>query len=216
MIRDNPTFQDLRNISESFPYIWRLRPLLPLFGKAGRELLQALEQFRPELMLEVRNALEFPDQFNTIFGPRGWVAYLGLGVDVMRHALSLAASGEIAAADEYLAGYYTGEVLEGNLEAACESSEAFRRRERLLRLAIEDHLAGHYHASIHVVLSQIDGIAIDLAGRPFYHRQDFYADYPEHMADADTMAGHPTGLRVLAAVMGAHRRETTPDCLVTS
>ncbi len=63
MIRDNPTFQDLRNISESFPYIWRLRPLLPLFGKAGRELLQALEQFRPELMLEVRNALVLQRRF---------------------------------------------------------------------------------------------------------------------------------------------------------
>ncbi len=209
MIRDNPTFQDLRNISESFPYIWRLRPLLPLFGKPGRELLQALEQFRPEMMRELRDALDVPDQFNAVFGPRGWVAYLGLGADVMRHALRLADAGEIAAAEGFLTGYYSRQVLEGNLDDACESTEAFRRRERLLRLAIEDHLAGRYHASIHVVLSHIDGIAIDLAGRPFYHRQDFYADYPEHMAAADTVAGHPTGLRVLAAVMGAYRRETT-------
>ncbi|MDP9352344.1 MAG: hypothetical protein M3P51_12485 [Chloroflexota bacterium] len=215
MIRDNPTFQDLRNISESFPYIWKLRPLLPLFGRAGRELLEALEQFRPELMLELRDALDVPDQFNAVFGPRGWVAYLGLGADVMRHALSLTDSGEIAEAEQFLAGYYSREVLEGNLDAACESSEAFRRRERLLRLAIEDHLAGRYHASVHLVLSHIDGIAIDLTGRPFYHRQDFYAKYPEHMAAADTVAGHPTGLRVLAAVMGAYRRETTTTPLDT-
>ncbi|MDP9379591.1 MAG: hypothetical protein M3Q29_05465 [Chloroflexota bacterium] len=208
MIRDNPTLVDVYRMSEAFPIIWKLRPLLLLFGKTGREAVEALDQLRPEVVREIREALDVPDRFNSAFSSRGWVAYWGLGAVVMQRALDLANEGDIDAAEEFLADYYDRDSLEYHFEIARES-EAVRNRQRLLRKAMEDHLEGRYHASVPVVLAQIDGIAIDLTGSYFFSRSRFYSDHPDHMVAADSFAGHPSGLRVLAAVLGRYRGETT-------
>ena len=214
MIRDNPSMVDLRRFSESYPTIWRLRPFLMLLGEKGREVARALGHLRPEMMRDLHDAIEIPDGFNSAFAPRGWVAYWGLGADVMRRALDIAGAGELDAAERFLTDYYDAAALEYHLPAALKA-EVVRRRERLLRKAAEDHLEGRYHASVPVVLAQIDGIAIDLTGTYFFAPPRMYARQSGHMVAADTFAGHPSGLRALAAVLGAYRAETTTQPLGT-
>ncbi len=201
-------------MTEAFPIIWKARPLIRLFGDTGRQAADALDQLRPAVVKDLRAALDVPDEFNAIFASRGWVAYWGLGADVMRRAIEFAQAGDLEGAEAFLADYHDRDALEYHLTPALDT-RVVGKREHLLRKAIEDHIEARYHASVPVVLAQLDGIAIDLTGRYFFARPTFYGQHPEHMVAADTFAGHPSGLRVLATVLGAYRAETTTTPLDT-
>ncbi len=214
MIRDNPTLQDLYNASVLLQFLPKFRPLMWLMGKNGREAAR-LTTLVPSMVRDVREAITIPDRFNASFASRGWVAYWGLGIAAARGALEISDEGDIDAAEQFLADYYDRDVLEEGIASACASSIAFGKRERLLRKAMEDHLEGRYHASVPVVLAQIDGIAIDLTGRYFFANRRIYTDHADHMTAVDTIAGHPSGLRALAEVLGEYRGQTTAQPLVT-
>ena len=70
-------------------------------------------------------------------------------------------------------------------------------------LAYEDHKAGRYHASIPVMLAQIDGIAHDLTSTTFYRK-----GRAKHLQANETTVGDPEGLAALADIISANREST--------
>jgi hypothetical protein len=73
----------------------------------------------------------------------------------------------------------------------------------LVQKALGHHCNGAYEASVPIILAQADGIVLELTGR-----QLFVARRPEHLADNETLAGLPEGLRVLAPLLAESQRQT--------
>ena len=74
-------------------------------------------------------------------------------------------------------------------------------RSRLLDLAYIDHKAGRYHASIPVVLAQIDGLAFDTSKESFFSKKS-------PLVIENSVAGHETGLKQLSNMANKYRDKT--------
>jgi len=205
-VRENPSFRDLANQAKNFEIIARFRQVIRLFGKSGKAIASEVDKI-PSLTKEVEHLLTLPDRFNSVFASRGWIATEDMAVTVMQEALDLAEIGNLEAAEERLIQHFDRKTIEFGL-VRMRSVKTFRPRERILRLALEDHDAGRYHASVPVVLAQIDGLVYDLTRRSFYGKGAV-----DHLYAADTIAGHADGLAVLAAQLSVDRRMTTDSVL---
>jgi hypothetical protein len=76
--------------------------------------------------------------------------------------------------------------------------------------ALESHEAKRYASAIALVLTQIDGIVYDMTGKD---AKSFFAARKKatHLQDEETLAGHPTGLPVLAGLFTRDRKTTTVE-----
>ncbi len=113
------------------------------FEKAAAEVL-GLEP-------QIQDMLTADDRFNTAFSTCCWAAFGSMNDDIKKQATQLAESGDLEDAEQLLVSQYDRETLEF-LTRRASILKAMEPRTRLIRLAIEDHLAGRYHASIPVVL----------------------------------------------------------------
>ena len=80
----------------------------------------------------------------------------------------------------------------------------------IMREALEDYAEGRYASAVMLTLSQIDGIVHDMTGKD---ARSFFASGAKaaHLTDHDTLAGHPSGLAVLARLFNKDRRTTSVD-----
>lgn len=178
--------------------ILMFRPLLLALGKD----VGALDQSRAELgkkLQEFEDLLDAYDQFNRRFGSRGWIIYDSLKTEVVHQANSAAEGGDLLEAESILIAYYDHQNIEWHLRRMSVIPE-FALRMRLAKLALEDHVAGRYHASIPVILLLADGLVLELTG------QDAFST---NLALDSALAGHSSGLPILQRKLSRYRKSTT-------
>jgi hypothetical protein len=205
-IRDIPQYKDSSNMAKHFERLGWLPPVLRLFGPRGRSLADSLRQARAAA-LTIKEMVSMPDRFNRHFLLRGWVASDALKYEAMKGAVEFGDAGDPQAGEELLVREHDSEWLEFQVKRM-HAIRAYKPRRALVELALQDHREARFHASIPLVLAQIDGLVYDVARASFYdpkRRERLYA--------ANTMAGHPEGLAALAEILGKPRRKTTSSVL---
>ena len=184
--------------------ISKLAPFIRLFGKTGREVADALSEARG-LAAQARDLASLPGRFNAVLGSRGWIAFDRINADLLRRATELAGSGQFDEAEALLVESFDPESLRFQLTSMV-AVKAARPREELLRLAAEDYEAGRYHASVPVVLAQIDGIVADVYGRTLFTKTKEIA--PKLIA-WDSISAQEGGLPDLVTLIASPRNKTT-------
>jgi hypothetical protein len=147
--------------------------------------------------------------------PLGWIAFGAMPTEEYQRAARLAAAGDSDAAEELLMSAW-----EQRLELALqplrflyedESRSAIGHgRLVIMREALENYAAGRYASAVMLTLSQIDGIVFDMTGKD---ARSFFASGAKaaHLRDEQTLAGHPSGLAVLARLFNKDRRQTSVE-----
>ncbi len=139
--------------------------------------------------------------------PRGW-AIANMSQEAMREAVRLVRAGRGDEADGLLAAQWEGDRAVF-LKRACdrvrnmclgdpELDPLFKARARLMWKAKEHHESGSYDASIPILQAQIEGLAVDVAGRKFFTKNN-----PVDVIDPFRLATIEANLTVLHQVFGA-------------
>lgn len=147
-----------------------------------------------------------PDRFNALFGPLGWIATERISLPILKEALALGASGDVPAGEQILEDYFNSDAGIDFWLPQLLAHPLVQPRRSLLLAAWEDHLAGRYHATVPVVLAQIDGITWDVAQKTFYARGKRSA---RHLQATESVVGDPSALARLAQVLSEKRSVTT-------
>ncbi len=139
---------------------------------------------------------------------RGWIASDDMPMAMLRVVVA-AASSSVEEAEAILVRAHDEMYLRRGLERLARVP-VIAPRISLLERALADHVEGRLHASIPVVLIQIDGIVQDLAGRSFFARRP-----PRSLYLQDSVVGRASGLTELAKSLGMQRvgLSTTPISL---
>lgn len=201
-ISDNPTIKRLKRDLEGLEALATVYAFASGIGLVQGDYTEHLAQL-PMMRKQLEEMETLADRFNTHFATRGWIAYDFLDVNLMKQVVNLADSGELDEAEELLVEFYDQENLRLLLRLL-RGIEQFRPREELARLALEDHLAGRYHASVPVVLSIIDGFVNDFASVGFFAKD-------VDLTAWDSVAGHVTGLPSLSKLFSASRDRTSSE-----
>jgi hypothetical protein len=167
-----------------------------------------------ELEETYRRLTEEPDRISAALAPLGWIFFELAPFDDYVAAATLAEQGKVAEAEELLTQSYNDNDhvhlrffhRVWSLYQGDERREGIGlARQRLLQEAFELHKEGRYAAAIPLVLAQIDGIFIDMTGKPA--KYFFNPDNP-NLVDEVTLAGHPFGLKALSKLMSEEARKT--------
>ena len=149
-----------------------------------------------------------------VLGPRGW-AVMYMQSEAVARAVKLTQEGQGEAADELLADQWEGEG-DWRLKRVCdrvgvmgagdeELGALFRERARLLGLAREHHASGRYDASVPILLSQMEGITMDVTGgAKFFTKAHTKAD----LVDPTDLVSIASALSALQATYGQDVRVT--------
>ncbi len=173
----------------------------------------------------IESARAAPQQFEDLVGgletvadtlaPLGWIAFGAMPTEEYVRAGRLVADGDSDAAEELLVSAWD-ERLELALQPLKLLYEDQSRRAIghgrlvIMREALEDYAEERYSSAVMLTLSQIDGIVYDMTGKD---ARSFFASGAKatHLTDQDTLAGHPSGLAVLARLFNKDRRQTSVD-----
>ena len=207
-IRDQHQFKQVDAQLKGTKLLSRLWPIFWFMGRSGRNAARVLRQVSreeaPKLEAQFERLRSAPDRFNEVFREHGWIASENMNFDAMEKALRLAEEQGIEAAEAFLEEHYnTNEAIDKWLRIFC-LNPIIRPREQLLFLALEDHKAGRYHASVPVVLAQIDGIVQDVSNKSFYKK----GKKAEHLQAKESIVGDPSGLAALAELFSKERPKT--------
>ncbi len=162
-IADVDSFAKLAKDVHGFDALTKLGPILRLLGRPGREAADALARV-PAVAGQLQELRTLPDRFNALFVSRGWIAYESLDADIMQQAVRLGNAGQLDEAEQVLVNFYSDSAIRVRLQWNT-GLQPFRRRRRLLDLALADYVAERYHACIPVVLAQLDGISMTSRSR---------------------------------------------------
>jgi hypothetical protein len=188
-IADNPSMKNL------------LEPL---------QLLISLETSSHAPLTQLHNEAvkiaSLPDQFNKVFADKGWIAYESMCLDTMERALATEKNDGLAVAEDLLVNYYNEDILNVGIKRFYGHPK-FYKRMRLVELAKVDYLAERYHACIPLLLALLDGIVNDVSGSV-----GFFAEKGDLKA-FDSIAGHHSGLAVLAKIMSVGRNKTNENSI---
>ncbi len=206
-IRDQPQYKKMETELKAFRSLKWIRPFLYLFGpkgwKAAKEIKRIMKEQLGPIQEQFESLRNLPDRFNDTFRKVGWIATDDLNVEVMGKAIQIYSEEGLEPAEVCIEQYYN-ESLDFHLRRFLSLPRVQPRR-RLLELALEDHKAGRFHASVPVVLAQVDGIAHDLVQKSFYERGK---KRTKHLQANETAVGDPTGLPALAELLSESRSET--------
>lgn len=175
-----------------------LRPLLLALGIDVGELDDIMAKMGKKSQ-ELEDMHDANDQFNRRFGHVGLILYDSLDPKVARQANGAAEDGDFGEAERILVAYYDRQTIERHLRRMSVIS-AFAPRMRLANLALEDHVAERYHASILLILALADGLVLELT------RQSVFS---MDLSQDSSLAGHRSGLPALRKKLGRSRKATT-------
>jgi hypothetical protein len=201
-IRDTPFGQKLLEASEQASLLRRGAAVLDWLGLIDSDNVPGNLSGLSE---RAENLAGLPDRFNEHYAERGWVAYESMNADAMSDAVELAEAGEVEAGEERLVEHYDAETVRFLLNRL-KLIEAFEPRMESARNALEDYEAGRYYASIPLVLMLTDGFVNDVRSTGFFAEGTDLTAW-------DSIAGHQTGLPILAEVMTKPRPCTTDEDL---
>lgn len=155
-----------------------------------------------------------PDRTAALLGPLGWIPHDLAHAEAYDAAANLVEEGKVEEADELLVAAYNENdhayIRFHNRVWSLYQGDDSRRaigweRQRLLDEAFELHKEGRYAGAISIVLAQIDGIFIDMTGKPARY---FFDPQNPKLIDDVTIAGHPLGLKALSELMAREQRTT--------
>ena len=186
--------------SYSNPFSYSLYPVLYPgkrinYVKQLREIIEKQEALKETFIV-----------FNMKLSSYGWIATDDLDVFLMEKAIELFDSKGLGLAENFLCDYLSEEYLENTIKRM-NAIWVFKDRETLIRLAAKDHLAGRYHASVPVIISQIDGLIHDIADQSFF-RNGKGADVFQHKS---RITGSKHSLDSLSKNMSTNRNTTTSN-----
>jgi hypothetical protein len=193
--------EGMASFKAALPFLKPFMRLLKIETHGIDASLQNIEQLRADIE-ELR---QLPDAFNDLLAERGWIIYDSLSIDVAKEAVRIARTGDLAAAEAHLVAHFSDSEIRRQLQRF-HAVKAFRSRMRLARLAVEDHAAGRFHASIPVVLALMDGLVSEISE----NQRGFFAEGVDLRA-WDSIAAHDKGLNVLTRIFQKTRRKTTTD-----
>lgn len=200
-IKDNPSIAEIYKQIEIVDTLSRskLSPIIRKIFPKTEEVFNDFSKINKQAQI-----FEVPDKFNDYFSKLGWIAYESMSLEIMQKAIQLADSEGLDSAEKLLANYYDDKAIESGILRLRGDTE-FKRRIRLIELAKEDYLAERYHACIPLLLSLLDGIVNDIS-----KHVGFFAESAD-MTAWDSIAGHETGLHVLASLFAKSRNKTNED-----
>jgi hypothetical protein len=184
----------------------RVAPLAKLFGVDVDAMESALSD-ATKLVPQLEQHIGLPDRFNALYVPLGWVAYGGLGHQVMIDAVAAGEQGDLSTGESLLQEYYSSDVLDFQL-LRLRGLDSFADRTELAQLSKLDYLERRFHACVPNVLMLIDGFASDVTR----NNDSFFSDDADLTA-WDSVEGHPTGLASLAALLRTRRTKRRTDPL---
>jgi len=207
-IEDLESFQKLladagnmEKIKRAFPV---LKPFLRLMGADVAALEKTLAEVEP-LAKATREFITIPDRFNDLLGPRGWIMYEMLNIDIAKAAVELAEAGDLDGTETMLVEHYNEETLRFGINFM-HAIKAFHPRLPLARKAMADYLERRYHASVPVVLALLDGTVNDISQKGFFSKDATFEAW-------NSIAAHSKGLSVLSKILGDSRTKTTTEPL---
>lgn len=186
------------------------------FGRVLRWLgvdQETLDQAK-ELTATYQKLISSPDRIADLLGPLGWIPHNLAHAEAYDAAAALVEEGKAEEAEELLVKTYNEDDyvfirFYHRVFSLYHGDEARREvglaRSRLLDEAYELHKEGRYAGAIALVLAQIDGIFIDMTGKP---TKTFYNSDNPNLVDDVTIAGHPRGLKALSELMSREQRKT--------
>ena len=128
-----------------------------------------------------------------------------MDMEIAKKALAQAENGDFRAAEATLTEYFDPDFVERELRTMIPL-RSFGPRMELTKLALDDYRVGRYHASIPVLLAQIDGLVSELHER----QRGFFAEDADMQA-WDSLAAHSKGLNQLSAIFRKGRRKTSTE-----
>lgn len=191
-IADN---QNSKNLLEDTKNLALLNDYLGIFN------LDLEERIR-EITKKAKDQTTLPDRFNDTLAKHGWIATEDMSTPLMEKVLAINQKDGIEAAEKYICSRFDDDYFKlhsHRMKAVWVWKNT--SRERLLNLAYEDHKHGRYHASIPVVLAQIDGLSFDT------NKESFFSNKSALVID-DSVAAHETGLKALSKKTSKPRNET--------
>lgn len=209
-IQDIASYQELLRTTQNLHGMRAVLPLLePLLTTHGVDVPSMMAKLDgvSELVMQVKELTSLPDCFNDLFAARGWIMHESMSIDVARDAVALGEAGNLEGAEQLLVDYYSPEQV-GTMLRWMRAVRAFRKRERLASLTLEDYRAGRHHACVPVVLAMLDGLVSELHEA----RRGFFAEDVDLKA-WDSIAAHDRGLQVLVGLMQKGRRKPTTESI---
>lgn len=196
-ISDNPSLQKLVNDANTL-----------------EQVCDILYSFNTELASRIRKCSQrakgiasIADEFNNIFSAHGWIATEDMSVPLMERAVKIFEADGIERAEDFICKSFD----EAYFSLHSQRMQAIwvwkdTPRSRLLNLAFIDHKEGRYHASIPVVLAQIDGLSFDTNRTSFFDKESA-------LVIDDAIAANETGLRTLSDKASKHQTKTNANPL---
>lgn len=207
-IRDQHKYKKLEKQLAVFKELHNLAPFFALFGSEGLHVAESINKTLtdklPAFDKELERQRSLPDKFNDVFGKVGWRAFDDMSLNAIEEALQIESESGLEIAEQFLEKYHS-ETLEFFLKRFWVLP-LIKDRQRLIALAFEDHKAGRYHASIPIILTQIDGVCFDLVGKSFYETGK---KKTRHLLAVETIVGDPSDLAQLATLLNERRPKTT-------
>ena len=195
-ISDNPHLQSLNTDTNSLEQLERFLRVLNV----------GLDLSIWELSQKARGVTTIGDRFNDIFSKHGWIATEDMSVPIMEQAIKLFTENGLEEAENFLCASFDEAYFSlhsHRMRAIWVWSE---NRSRLVELAFIDHEQGRHHASIPVVLAQIDGLSFDTNKGSFF-------DKKSALIINDSIAAHELGLRKLSNTTSEPRTKTSSNPL---
>ncbi len=127
-----------------------------------------LDETIKELIRQSKNLGALPYKFNELFSNQGWIATEDLSVPLMEKAIQILNNNGLAEAELFMCNSFNDDYFDLHSSRMNAIWVWDNNRSRLLNLAYIDHKEGRYHASIPVVLAQVDGLMYDISNKSFY------------------------------------------------
>jgi len=159
-----------------------------------------------ELSKKAMGVATIADRFNDKFSEYGWIATEDMSVPLMEQAVKLFEENGLEEAENFICASFDEAYFSlhsSRMRAIWVWSEG---RSRLLELAFIDHKQGRYHASVPVVLAQIDGLSFDSNKESFF-------DKKIALIIKNSIAAHESGLHSLSNIVSQPRAKTHSDPL---
>jgi hypothetical protein len=195
-ISDNPDLQSLITDANSLEQIESFL----------RGLNVGLDLSIRELSQKAKGVATIGDRFNDIFSECGWIATEDMSVPLMEQAIKLFKENGLEKAENFLCTSFDEAYFSLHSRRMRAIWVWGENRSRLLELAFIDHEQGRYHASVPVVLAQIDGLSFDTNKESFF-------DKKSALIIKDSIAAHESGLRNLSNTASKPRTKTRSNPL---
>lgn len=199
LIKDNPSTKKLKDEMNSMS---ALLSIGKFFGMAADDNILKLKGIQKQL----DEISKCPDEFNTFFADKGWIAYETFSFTTMQKAVDLMKQGDAEAAENVILYYYKDiKTMRMMIASRGSAVKAYIPRKQLALYALDEYENCRYYACIPLLLMIIDGLVNDIS-----KEAGFFAEKTD-VTSWDSIAGHYTGLTKLKSLYNESRKKTNTD-----